>query len=63
MNIDEEFDAAIDKHSRLYAGIHSIEGREIFLDSLRMVMRQNMDTESIEEIIQEIIQSSKRHMN
>tara|TARA_Y100000114_G_scaffold118516_1_gene113089 strand:+ start:1063 stop:1254 length:192 start_codon:yes stop_codon:yes gene_type:complete len=63
MNIDEEFDAAIDKHSRLYAGIHSIEGREIFLDSLRMVMRENMDTESIEEIIQEIIQSSKRHMN
>ena len=63
MNIDEEFDAAIERHSRLYAGIHSIEGREIFLDSLRMVMRQNMDTESIEEIIQEIIQSSKRHMN
>ena len=63
MNIDEEFDAAIDKHSRLYAGIHSIEGREIFLDSLRMVMRQNMDTESIEEIVQAIIQASKRHMN
>ena len=65
MDIDEQFDAAIDRHSRIYAGIHSIEGREAFVDSLRMFMREhdNMDTQTIEEIIKEIIQASKRHMN
>jgi len=65
MSIDEQFDAAIERHSRMYAGIHSIEGREVFLDSLRMFMCENdhMDPESIEEIVQAIIQASKRHMN
>ena len=65
MDIDEQFDAAIERHSRIYAGIHSIEGREAFVDSLKMFMRENdnMDIQTIEEIIQEIIQSSKRHMN
>tara|TARA_S200002703_G_scaffold53823_1_gene46522 strand:+ start:6961 stop:7158 length:198 start_codon:yes stop_codon:yes gene_type:complete len=65
MDIDKQFDAAIQRHSRIYAGIHSIEGREAFVDSLRMFMRENdnMDIQTIEEIIQEIIQASKRHMN
>jgi hypothetical protein len=65
MDIDEQFDAAIERHSRIYAGIHSIEGREAFVDSLRMFLRENdkMDLGTIEEIIQEIIQASKRHMN
>ena len=59
MDIDEQFDAAIERHSRIYAGIHSIEGREA------MFLRENdkMDLGTIEEIIQEIIQASKRHMN
>ena len=65
MDIDEQFDAAIERHSRIYAGIHSIEGREAFVDSLKMFMRENdnMDIQTIEEIIQEIIQASKRHRN
>jgi len=65
MDIDDQFDAAIERHSRMYAGIHSIEGREAFVDSLRMFMRENdnMDIQTIEEIIKEIIQASKRHMN
>ena len=65
MDIDEQFDAAIERHSRVYAGIHSIEGREVFIDSLKMFMRENdhMDTETIEEIVQAIVQASKRHMN
>ena len=65
MDIDEQFDAAIERHSRVYAGLQSIEGREVFIDSLKMFMRENdhMDTETIEEIVQAIIQASKRHMN
>ncbi len=65
MDIDDQFDAAIERHSRMYAGIHSIEGREAFVDSLRMFMRENdnMNIQTIEEIIKEIIQASKRHMN
>jgi hypothetical protein len=65
MDIDKEFDDAVERHGRIYAGIHSIEGRETFIETLRMYMRQNdgLPDNTTEEIIQAIIQSSKRHMN
>lgn len=65
MDIDEDFDAAIERHSRIYAGINSIEGREAFVDSLRMFLRDNdgLPDNTSEAIIQEIIESSKKHMN